>query len=1040
MARLGAGSVGMESGAQRTGRWIRRGIIFGCLMAGLALPPLVRAQAANLSGFVRDEQNGRVSDATVTAVHESTGVRRIVKTDTRGSFAFLALPPGEYRLEVIRQGFQPATRHGVYLEVDAEAQFDVVLSIEGVAESVSVTSDTPILGSRDGSVGTVVSRQFAEALPLNGRTFQGLLELATGVSRVSSGGYAVSGQRTDGNYFQVDGVSAQTGVGAATFAGAGVGQAVATTAAGGYSGLVSVDALQEFRVQTSSAAPEFGRGPGAQVSIVTRSGTNTLLGSFSDYVRHDSLDANNWFVNYLGLPNEELRQNHLGAVLGGPIIKSHLFYFGSYERLRVRQPRVVTGNVLSRAVRNAAAPALQPLVNVFPEPTGPDVGLVAEYSNTTADRLSGDAVSGRVDWSATRLQLFGRYNESPSSQETSRVSFVSLYEPKLRAATFGATHIAGARALSEVRFNYTESRGPLVYGAASWPGTQPFTANEFPRGLAPEDSLLLFSVGSASFGAGTNADNELRQFNVVASTSLLAGEHRFKVGVDYRRLIADYDYVPLQALAVFGTLAQIQLGQAQLLQLTQFDNTTAYYHNLSLYAQDEWRRGDRLSLTYGVRWDVNPAPTFTEGREPLAAVNFDDPSQLDFAPRGTRLWNTRHDNVAPRLGATYALDRNAATILGGAVGLYYDLGTQASGQLLAFNNFPVAYTENRALVTFPLTEQQATPSPRPELKAPYQNISTSLLNPALGTPRTLQWNVRVERRLSTAQTASVAYVGARGEHLISTDSYRTPNARFPNSVVRLLDDQASSRYRALQVQYRNRIAQRLETQVGYTLGSSTDNASRSAALQTPGTSSALDEGPSDFDVRHIFSGAVTWTPRFGISDGLRSTLANGWSLSALIRARSAAPLTLTTGRDVLSTGDSFATRPDVVEGVPMWIESDAVPGGRYLNRDAFTVPPTGRQGTLGRGALRGFAATQTDLSVRRAFEVTDRIRLHLMVDVFNVFNLVNFADPDVNLNSATFGYATRTYNVNNSPVSGDLSTLYQWGGPRSIQLGLKVQF
>lgn len=1020
--------------------FVRRVIAFG-VAAGLIAPLSAAAQHhATLSGFVRDEQAAGIPDAAVSAIHEATGATRLVRSNSRGAYTLVALPPGYYRLEVSRSGFQSSIRRGVQLEVGLDVQLDVVLTIKGLSESVAVTTDTPILGSRDGSVGTVVSRQFAEAIPLNGRTFQGLLELATGVSRVSTGGYAVSGQRTDGNYFQVDGVSAQTGVGAATFTGSGVGQAPATMAGGGYSGLVSVEALQEFRVQTSSAAPEYGRGPGAQVSIVTRSGTNTLQGSVSDYVRHDALDANNWFVNYQGLAEEELRQNHIGGVLGGPILKSRLFYFTSYERLRVRQPRVVTGNVPSRVVRDSAASALQPLVSVFPAPTGPDAGLVAEFAGTTADRIEGDAFSARADLTASRLQLFVRYNEAPSSQETSRVGFVSLYEPKLRAGTVGATHIAGARMLSELRLNYTESHGPLKYGAAGWAGTQPFGADDFPPGISPDRSLILAAIGAASFGAGTNADNSLRQVNLIGSTSLIAGEHRFKVGFDYRRLNAAYDYVPFQILAVFRTLPQIQQGQAQLLQLVQTENTTAKYHNFSAFAQDEWRRGERLSLTYGLRWDVNPAPSYTEGRAPLAAINFDDPAQLDFAPRGTRLWTTRYANVAPRLGATYSLDRDARTIVGGAVGLYYDLGTQASGGLLAFNNFPLVYTEIRPLVTFPLTAQQISPSPRPELKAPYQSIGTSLLDPSLGTPRTLQWNIRVERRLSALQTASITYVGARGEHLISTDSRIAPNPRFPGSTVRLLDDQAYSRYRALQFQYRRRVAQRFEAQLGYTLSSSYDNASASGALQTPGTSSAIDEGPSDFDVRHIFSGAATWTPRLVNATGFGGALANGWSFSTLVRARSAAPLTLTTGRDLLSTGDSFATRPDVVSGVPVWISSDSVPGGRYLNKNAFATPPTGRQGTLGRGALRGFAATQTDLSVRRTFDLVSRVRLHVMVDVFNVFNHATFADPDVNLNSATFGRSLQTYNVNNSPVSGDLSTLYQWGGPRSIQLGVKVQF
>ena len=194
---------------------------------------------------------------------------------------------------------------------------------------------------------TVIGNRFVENLPLNGRSFSSLIDLTPGVVLTPSnfyeqGQFSVNGQRPDANYFMVDGVSANLGTAERrlNLGQGGAGQLPATSAFGGTSNLVSLDALEEFRIQTSTFAPEYGRTPGAQISVVTKSGTNTFHGTAFEYFRNDKLDANDWFANANGLARPELRQNDFGGVLGGPIVKDKLFFFGSYEGLRVRQPQV----------------------------------------------------------------------------------------------------------------------------------------------------------------------------------------------------------------------------------------------------------------------------------------------------------------------------------------------------------------------------------------------------------------------------------------------------------------------------------------------------------------------------------------------------------------------------------------------------------------------------------------------------------------------------------------------------------------------------
>src|SRR6202035_1398951 len=207
--------------------------------------------------------------------------------------------------------------------------------------SITVEGSAPLLNTSDASVSTLIGNQFVENLPLNGRSFSSLIDLTPGVvltaaNQYDQGQFRVNGQRPDANYFLVDGVSANLGNagGGNNLGQSGAGQLPATNTFGGTSNLVSLDALEEFRIQTSTFAPEYGRTPGAQISVVTKSGTNAFHGTAFEYFRNDLLDANDWFANANGLPRPELRQNDFGSVLGGPIVKDMLFFFGSYEGLR----------------------------------------------------------------------------------------------------------------------------------------------------------------------------------------------------------------------------------------------------------------------------------------------------------------------------------------------------------------------------------------------------------------------------------------------------------------------------------------------------------------------------------------------------------------------------------------------------------------------------------------------------------------------------------------------------------------------------------
>ncbi len=339
------------------------------------------AQSAELSGFVRDQRESPIPGARLELRSQEEGVRFRTTTSQEGLYSFAALKPGTYDATVQADGFRTLTRDGIVLNVGDRAGLDFSLQLSSVISSITVSALSPIIDDRapvpqDSAVGTLVDQRFVANMPLNGRSFQSLIDLTPGVTITPSvatapGQFSVNGQRNNANYFTVDGVSANFATGTAGSLGETAGGTIpAFNIMGGTNGLVSVDAMQEFRILTSSFAPEYGRTPGAQISIVTKSGGNEYHGTAFDYLRNDVFDARNWF-NRAPQPKPPLRQNDFGGTLGGPVRRNHTFFFVSYEGLRLREPRTAAGDFPTAQVRTLAAPVYRPFLNAYPLPDGP---------------------------------------------------------------------------------------------------------------------------------------------------------------------------------------------------------------------------------------------------------------------------------------------------------------------------------------------------------------------------------------------------------------------------------------------------------------------------------------------------------------------------------------------------------------------------------------------------------------------------------------------------------------------------------------------
>jgi len=1026
--------------------------IYACPLAALfgllALSSFVLAQAASatLGGTVLDESSAVVRDAQITVVNLDTGLRRETTTDAQGSFVVPLLSPGRYRVTAERDGFRSAEIAGLDLNVGDNLALRLVLKIPSVDQSVTVSAEATRV-STSPAVSTVVNRTFVGNLPLNGRSFQSLIELTPGLvlTKANSSGrgmFSVNGQRADTNYFTVDGVSANIGVAANYGLDQPAGGTLpATTAAGGTNNLVTVDALEEFRVQTSTYAAEFGRTPGAQMSIVTRSGTNVFHGSLFDYLRNERFDANDWFANRRGLPKSALRQNDFGGVLGGPIARNRSFFFFGHETLMLRQPQVITAEVPPILARQVAPPQLQPFLNAFPIPNGRDLSDgFAEVTASFSNPSSLHATSVRIDHVTGKMMIFSRYNEAPSKIDQRGVggppNFIQRTEFNTRTVTAGATLLFTPTMTNEIRANYSRSRSSLFNDIDDFGGAVPVPDSvSFPPFASRQDSLFSFLfIGTGTFiTIGKSIDNIQRQINLVDTLSISRGRHQMRMGVDYRRLLPTFGVRNYTLLVAFTNMSQALTGVANVVTVSALDPVDVLFTNASAFAQDTWRMSPRLTISYGVRWEYAPPPVGRDGNDLFTVSGLDDPATMTLAPRGTALWKTTHGNFAPRFGVGYsASDR---TVLRGGVGVFRDLGNSqgASGGIL----FPYMRTRNFAGVPFPFNPE-ITSRPAFTVDPPYNTVAA--FDPNLKMPYTLEWNATIARELGPSDSITVSYVAAAGRQLLRRELLFNPNPNF--SRVYVSKNAGTSDYRSLQVQFNRRLSHALQALASYTWAQSLDDNSDATSLNVPVSFAPLDQerGPSDFDVRHSFTGAATYNiPVPKIGDVGRLLLRN-WSVDTIWRARSATPFSPIFSSTAF--GGVVTSRPDVVPGVPIYLDDPTVPGGRRVNRAAFIIPTESRQGNLPRNSLRGFSVQQVDLSMRRQFAIADSVSLQLRWDVFNVFNRPNFADYTASLTSSQFGVSTQLVgqSLGTGGASGGFNPLYQIGGPRSMQFALRLQF
>src|SRR5581483_8638156 len=573
---------------------------------------------------------------------------------------------------------------GVRVSEFHPARVDFKLVVGSVQETITVDGSALMIDSDDTSVSTVLRGEDVQHLPVNGGGLLDALQLAPGLivtpaTRGEAGQFTVNGQRPNTHYFTVDGASANSGVSGGGLPAQSTGGALpGMTAFGSLDGLVSKDALEEMRVQTSSTAAAFGRLPGAQISLNSRSGSNESHGSALFDFRNEAFDSNNWFANAQGAGQSPSRLYDFEGTLGGPIRRNRTFFFASYEGMRITQPLVWQQPTPTLDARDAAPTWVQPLLNLFPVPNGADLGNgLATWTSVISRPARLDVGAARLDQAITsRLTAFARYSEAPSSTEfgSSPVNFLDL---RSKSLTLGVNYRPASNWIIDLRLN-----GSTAKSFSTWQQPPPSTLPACYAGavvaslsaLSPCDSLVRLSiigVGPVTYGSEGWRSQSQAQASATAQWNFRG--HSVSFGADYQHLEPirhdfsdNFNIIAssLDTLSQDGNLWKATTPQRQ---------TFAILQEVSAFAEDTWRMTPWLTANFGARWEISPGPV------PGTPTNFLTSDGLVQSQQP--LWST-NANFAPRGGLALRLNHSGKTVFRIGGGIYYDSSLSLATDLI----------------------------------------------------------------------------------------------------------------------------------------------------------------------------------------------------------------------------------------------------------------------------------------------------------------------------------------------------------------------
>jgi len=1037
------------------------------ILVGTLLSPAVRAQSeASISGIVSDSSGGAVAGATVTIRNTETGSERSVSTDEAGRYNAASLAVGTYDLKAEKSGFRSNSRTGVTLVVGQREEIPFILQVGDVHQTVEVPANPTVVAVTTEDISGLVGERQVKDLPLNGRSYDQLLTLNPGAvnytsQRAGSVGtsnsvvgnmFAASGRRPQENLFLLNGVEFTSA-------------SEINNTPGGVSGqLLGVEAVREFAVVKDTYGAEYGKRPGAQVSIVTASGTNQLHGALYEFTRNSALDARNFF-DHGDIP--EYQRNNFGASLGGPVRKDKTFVFGNYEGLRQNLGLSNLSLVPDDASRASAVPSIQPLLALWPVANGKELLTSTGAPSGIAEAFTNPLQAIREDFGTARFDQVFSDNDSFAAVYTAddseahsptgnpfTLANISLRE---QVISLSETHIFSPRLLNKVTFGF--SRGAFYFNTGTTVGLPGWIHAGQPVGAVVVGGGTTLNGASQITNGGTNAGSNLSAvrnlFTVSDQVTLTRGIHILNFGGWLQRVQANDSLVQDQYGQIsFSNLQTFLQGKVSTYTYAPTYTPLAWRSlEAAVFAEDTIRLKPSFELRVGFRAEFTNGWNEADGRA----------SNYRFDPNGVILTqpvvgdspfteNQAKFLPAPRIGFAWSPFGSKKTVIRAGFGLYYAL----------LDNLSYRLDQNGPFNTVLAVKNIPFSSIAPAATYSGAKIMPSGVQPDLRTPTVESWSLKIEREIFSNTSLSVGYIGSHGYHgLLSVDAnlptaticpaspcpagypngaiYYPANAPLANNAVwnttHWLSEGVSS-YNGLEVDVNHRLGKSLQFRGAYTFAKSLDdgdNMNTSVATNSPAfvanpLDPKADYGRASFDIHHVAVLNATYDLPFGRGkkDWL-NRLVGDWQISGIQTLQSGLPFTPQLSYNPSNDGD---TRNPIRPSVNPNFAGPVILGGanQYFDPSAFIQPLPGTYGNAGRNTLQGPRLYETDLSVAKRFAFRERMNLQFRAELFNLFNHTNFNTPNPVVYAAATGGPSPTAGVITSTATTS----------RQVQLGLRL--
>jgi hypothetical protein len=1030
-------------------------------MVVLTLP--ARAQDAAISGAVQDTSGAAVPKASVKLISPQRGTTLTAETNDAGIYQFSFLQGGGFNLEVSARGFKTQTRTNIVLATAQNMRVDFKMEIGNVTETVTVQANTGAVDTESSETGAVVDNTKVVEMPLNGRLWWSLAELAPGVIPPAQGsangfrgGFNVSGMTEQSNNFTLNGMFNND----------------ATTSSPAFR--PSIDAIQEFNILTGIYPAQYGYGAGGQVMVTTKSGTNQFHGSLFEFIRNQAvLTARNFFQPAGSIPS--FKRNQFGGTAGGPIRKDKTFFFFSYEGLRLSQDITQLDTVPTAAMHSGNFSSLLPgkvikdpttgapfagnvipptrlsavgmaLINLYPTPTyttAAGAQPVNNYAFSEARPENSNAFTLKLDHSFSARDsgyATANYFNDTATERISTPACGANPLPGFSCYTFvkhelyglAETHIFSPTMVNEARVGANYEFNPSVDLDAAIPfwsqfGITPLTTAIDPGlpHLGPPTTAI---TGFTGWSTSVFRRNDPR-YQFADTFSWTRGKHTIKMGASIYHIGLDCTVPTSVAGSVSFTntsagpttgygAADVVLGFPASTTLKP-DPVKIYPRemNFAAYIQDDYKVSQRLTLNFGLRWEMNTPPIDLRDLQ----TSFDPVKGIPVTENsdgyGTHMFSFDWHDYAPRLGFAWQPFGDGKTVIRGGAGTFYDaFPLYNAGTADIYAGYPITVTN---AFTSSVAQPVLLSNPFPTSNAVISNTLSGAVYKFLNA-RIYEWSLGIQRQLTRDTVFEATYFGSAGNHLRVTENINQPapgagtpvqvNARRPYPLygtISMINDVGNSTYESLRLRFQKNYGYGLSFLGSYTYSHSIDDVNTATNAYNLLTA----RGSSSYDVRSRLVISSVWELPFGkgrrfVNQGVMAEIVGGWQLSPLFQWQTGNPLTPTLSGNYSNSGGT-TDRPfaicDPNSNAPHTPQ-------KWFNTSCFQVPIANGQpgaqysfGNAGVGTIISPGLVNLDFSLVRNFAPKEWLRIQFRAEIFDALNHPNFGYPAVAADTATFG-------------------------------------